>query len=122
MGLDVTLFIEGDASDEQIEKADELFAERGQLEPWGGVYFERLNYRPRRVQHSTLMRYYGPGYERGNWPAIHADILLMRAAFPGMKVYYGHDCQDEYEEATDEVLADIWKHWTGPGGKAYYRA
>lgn len=121
MGLDVTLFAEGDISDEQIAVAEALFRERGQLDPWKNGYLERSEHEPNGVQHSTLMRYYGPGYERGNWPAIYADILLMRAAFPGMTVYYGHDCQDVYEEATDERLKEIWDHWLSPNGKAYYR-
>lgn len=122
MGLDVTLFVEGDVTDEQIEAAEKLFAERSLLDTWGdSVYIQRSDYHPGRVERKTLHRYYGPGYERGDWPMIYADILLMRAAFPGMTVYYGSDCQDTWDEATDEVLAEIWQHWAGPNGWNYRR-
>lgn len=121
MGLDVALFVEGDISDDLIAEARKLLAECSLLDTWDGVWIERSKYHPGRVERRTLMRYYGPGYERGDWQAIYADILLMRIAFPGHIVYYGNDCQEFYEEATDERLKEIWDHWLGPNGEAYHR-
>lgn len=36
-------------------------------------------------------RFYGPGYERGDWPAIRATSEWLERHIPGCEVYYGGD-------------------------------
>lgn len=70
-----------------------------------------------------LMRYYAPGYERGQWPEIYAGILALRAIYPGHKMYYHGDNHEYYigQLVTDEWLQEMWEYWLGPDGDNYSR-
>lgn len=54
---------------------------------------------------NTLIRYYGPNYERGPWPDIRAMVEWFWRHFPGCEVHYGGD--DEVDVITPEELNDI---------------
>lgn len=121
MGIDVNLYAEGVVTDEELAAAEVLFDERSMLGSVTG--FSHLS-RPKysdtpRVERNTLARYYSPGYERGPWPAIYGDIMLMRAAFPNCTVHYGGDSYHECGEATDEEMAKLWAWFVGPNGNGY---
>lgn len=120
MGVDVNLYAVGDVTDEELAAAEVLFAERSELDHWNGSFLARatLDDQPR-IERQTLSRYYDIGYERGPWPNIYADILLMRTAFPRCTIHYGGDSTDDCPEATDDSLADIWTHYLGPHGQDY---
>lgn len=125
MGVDAQIYAEGDITDEQVEAANLYLAERCGAMRW--AYREDPNepllhwtdYPERRLEVFTGSRYYGPGYERGDWPVIYACIVALRAALPHCKVFYSGDTVDYGMEATDEYLAEIWAHWLGPDGLAY---
>lgn len=120
MGVDVNLYAEGEVTDEELAAAEALFSARSMLDHYDGSYLSRAKYSDvLRVERNTLSRFYGEGYERGPWPAIYGDILLMRAAFPNCTIHYGGDGSDDCPEATDDYLADIWAHFVGPNGDAY---
>lgn len=66
---------------------------------------------------NTLSRYYGPGYERGNFLKIHGVCEWLEVNVG--PVYYGGDSYDElsrWTECAEEYIA----HWLGPKTDAYY--
>ncbi|TIC78798.1 hypothetical protein [Nocardioides sp. GY 10127] len=126
MGVDVNLYVEADPNPERLAKAEEFFIARSDLADTDDRFPHALiltvddlsSGRPR-VEVNTLSRYYGPCYERGNWPRIYGAIRVLQAAFPGEKVFYGGDSSDDGVECTEEYLAEVWAHFLGPNGDAY---
>lgn len=120
MGIDVRLYVEGSFSDEQITEADAFIKER--FGDWDREWepLSRVSYAPNRLSLACPDRYYGPGYERGWWPTIYNHIRLLQAAFPDGQVFYGSDVMDVGEPVTPEFLENIWDHWLGPNGQAYW--
>jgi hypothetical protein len=125
MGIDVTLYAEGEITDEEIAAGIALIQPRCSIvDTFDGKYpvlaREDHDWLPApRVSLSTMNRYYGPYYERGDWPGIYGAIRLMQAAFPGRKVFYGGDTDEIGQECTEEFLAGIWEHFVGPHGDDY---
>lgn len=132
MGVDVNLYAVVEATDEQIEAARDLLVARSGIadeyesdgkvrwravERWEHVTDQDVT--EPRVRANVTSRYYGPGYERGDWPAIYGAIRLMQAAFPSATVYYGGDSWDDAPECSEEHLAEIWAHFLGPEGDNY---
>jgi hypothetical protein len=73
----------------------------------------------------TLMRYYGPGYERGHWPSIRAMGDWLAEALDGVsEVRYGGDSADEWEELTPwaEARAECETCWDRFGNEPYQAA
>jgi hypothetical protein len=68
---------------------------------------------------NTLIRYYGPNYERGPWPDIRAMIEWFWRRFPGCEVLYGGD--EEIGVMTPEALNDI-NNWYLDYGHAPYQS
>ena len=64
---------------------------------------------------TSLLRYFGPGYERGWWPHLREMIVdaELAASFllPDATVYYGGDCGDATAEVTPELLAELDALW-----------
>jgi hypothetical protein len=67
---------------------------------------------------NTLHRYYGEGYERGNWPRLAAVIGWLNFNLPTAKVYYGGDSGD-LELADGDFLDAMWAHWATVGRSPY---
>lgn len=59
----------------------------------------------------TMSRYYGIGYERGDWTAICAVLMLLIASEQVSKVYYGGDSYISLPECTIESVLEISKHY-----------
>ena len=125
MGIDVNLYVHADPNPERLLEAEAYFVARSDFgDAWGDpatilcVDNEEWFAQPRVVV-STLSMYYGPGYERGDWPRIYGAIRVLQAAFPGCSVFYGGDSTDDGIECTDEHLAKIWAHFLGPNGADY---
>ena len=122
MGLNAEIWVLGEHPVEQVEKAEALFANRLP----GFLLNNRIDVNPygdSMLNLGGLGRYYGPGYERGNWPEIYAAIRLAQYCFPDSVVIYTPDSEipDPDDEATSaDELADIWRHWLGENGHAYY--
>lgn len=114
MGIDALLYVEGEYPPERIEFANAEFRKRfGDdaecIEPrYDGGY-----------EWVTLDRYYGPGYERGDWPRIYSAIMLMQRCFPEATVFYGGDSSDYGEATTPGMLNRMWDHWCGSEWNAY---
>ena len=73
----------------------------------------------------TLMRYYGPGYERGHWPDIKAmGDWLANTLGDSAEVRYGGDSADEWDELTPwpEARAECEAHWQAHANEPYRRA
>lgn len=65
-------------------------------------------------------RYYGPGYERGDWPNIFAVFMWLKANIPECFVWYGGDSSGvEAEEMTPEFLNRMWQHYVSHGHAPY---
>ena len=124
MGVDVNLYAEGVVTDQELAEAEKYMEARCSYMRWRDDQdtglLERSRFEPNRIEVSTGVRYYGPGYERGSWPQIYGAIAALRAALPNCKVFYGGDTTDDGIEATDEYLASIWRHWLGPHGDDYH--
>ena len=128
MGVDVNLYAEGVVTDDELAAAEAYMAERVSTLGWSDsgepTLLRRSDpedmYDPPRIELSTGQRFWGPGYERGNWPLISAGILCLRVALPNCTVFYGGDTTDYGIEATDELLSEFWLHFLGPEGDAYH--
>lgn len=70
---------------------------------------------------NTWARYYGPGYERGDFPFIIMLCEYLAAVFPNGDVYYGGD--SGYRLAPwDDVNEELWDHFTSSGRRPYVNA
>mgnify|MGYP007090447321 CR=1 FL=1 len=75
----------------------------------------------------TGHRWYGEGYERGNWPEIYTLIRSFMAMFPNNEVIYYEDTwkneqaleSDYCEPETEERLEALWVYFLGVDGMAY---
>ena len=123
MGIDVNLYAEGHVSDERLAEATAYMLDRCYIvDTFDGKFpaLERDNsYDHPRIRVSTMSRYYGAGYERGDWPSIYGAIRLLQTALPGCVVHYGGDTDDDAPEVTEESLAETWAHFLGPNGDDY---
>lgn len=130
MGVDVNLYAETTCSPERLEQAEEVFfsrnAQADRYEPEGDrggwlslSYDADEEWHAPRVTANVQTRYWGIGYERGDWPGIYGSIRLLQALFPEAKVYYGGDHSDHGVECTEDYLAELWAHYLSPAGDAY---
>lgn len=67
---------------------------------------------------NTMMRYYGPGYERGAWPIISGicEWLLLQPRV--VDVWYGGDCNGRVM-VYKEIKAELWEHFAQHGHLPY---
>ena len=125
MGIDVNLYAEGHVSDERLAEASAYMLARcsiadtfdGKRPPLGRA----TEYDRPRIELSTFSRYYGPAYERGDWPSIYGAIRLLQRALHPLPVFYGGDSTEDGEECTEEFLTEMWSHFLGPHGDDYRR-
>lgn len=123
MGLDAEILIKGDITDDALAGLNDAL--------WGRWIAERPLWRDGKeinvfvkvdggARFDSIWRYWGPGYERGPWPYIHAVLRL--ASTLGLPVLYGHDCQEEEDYVTwaPEWEQEYWVHYVGSDGDAYY--
>lgn len=68
-------------------------------------------------------RYYGPGYERGDWPAIRSIIEFFHHNYAGLAVWYGGDSSGVCAELADaDLLAEMNAHYYSNGHRPYHGA
>lgn len=68
-------------------------------------------------------RYYGEGYERGNWLVIRTTAEFLEQALSGSQVWYGGDSAGILAEPFDAVArAKLHRHWLSNGRRPYARA
>ena len=129
MGIDVNLYAETSPTPAELDAARDLFrrsrvADDYELDGevrWLCLEFEdETEWTSPRVVANITPRFYGEGYERGDWPAIYGAIRLLQAAFPGARICYGGDGADDAPEVTEAGLAETWAHYLGPSGSDYY--
>lgn len=128
MGVDVNLYAETTPTEQELEAARELFRRSsiaddyvdGETVRWRCLEFEdETEWSAPRVTANVTCRFWGEGYERGDWPAIYGAIRLLQAAFPTARVFYGGDYDDTAPEVTEERLREMWAHFVGPNGNDY---
>lgn len=72
------------------------------------------------VQAHMWTRYYGKGYERGDWPTIRATAEYLEAAFPQGEVWYGGDSSGVCAELFDSRARDaLNRHFLMHGHEPY---
>ncbi|ROR91740.1 hypothetical protein [Nocardioides aurantiacus] len=128
MGIDVNLYAEVNPTDERLAQAEEAFFARcgiadryesdGKVR-WLSLARENYEWTGPRVVANVTCRYWGPGYERGDWPAIYGAIRLMQALFPEARVFYGGDSSDDGEMCDEAMFAEFWEHYLSPAGDNY---
>lgn len=65
-------------------------------------------------------RYYGPGYERGDWPFIRGVAEFLEVAIPGAEVWYGGDSSGVCAQPLGEAArAEMTAYWLNQGHEAY---
>ena len=65
-------------------------------------------------------RYYGPGYERGDWTLIRGVAEFMEMAIPGGEVWYGGDSSGVCAKKLGaEERAEMTKHFLTNGHRPY---
>lgn len=68
-------------------------------------------------------RYYGPGYERGDWSIIRATAEFLEAAIPGCEVWYGGDSSGVCAAPLGEAeRATMTAYWLSKGHENYRAA
>lgn len=72
------------------------------------------------IEVSTACAYYGPGYERGEWPMISSILKFLRERLPDSLVVYGPDSGEDVEVVNDEFLLKMWRYWNNYGTEPYY--
>lgn len=65
-------------------------------------------------------RYYGEGYERGDWPTIYAVARWLRSRIPDSAVWYGGDSSGVEAQEMDGAYCDMmWDHFIRHGHSPY---
>lgn len=116
MGIDVVIYFQ----------ADEDFSDN-HLERFLGNGFDVVNvidwqldtYDINGATHviDTFERYYGPGYERGDWGKICRVLMLLHACPKVKKVWYGGDCNPT--PCPPERVLEISKYYMENGERPY---
>ena len=128
MGIDVLLYAEVTPTAQELEAARVLFRRSGiadDYQPERGTGWKCLEFEDEtewhgpRVVANVTTRYYGPGYERGDWPSIYGAIVLLQAAFPSARICYGGDSDDIAPEFDQQAEVETWQHFSGPHGDDY---
>ena len=68
---------------------------------------------------STLVRYYGKGYERGPFHIICAVLMLLHESDDVETVWYGNDDYVSSEPFTKEDTSNLALHFMNNGSKPY---
>lgn len=67
-------------------------------------------------------RFYGKGYERGDWPRLRACIFWLQTKIAGAEVWYGGDSSGCCAERADAgFLHDLDLHWVMHARRPYVR-
>lgn len=67
-------------------------------------------------------RYYGRGYERGNWPELCMIMQWLERRIPGSEVWYGGDSSGVCLEHFDaDKRREVTNHWIDHGREPYTR-
>lgn len=126
MGVDAVIYAKGKITDDELEAANEFaiprFAQLGHGIQLGGTLLVRDLYDADTITVYTLDRYYGPGYERGTWPVLYAELVIVRAALPGCSVYYEADHGvGETEPVDPDFLERMWNYYLSEDWDNYYK-
>lgn len=66
-------------------------------------------------------RYYGPGYERGNWPDLSMLLKWLKIGIPNVEfIFYGGDSDENYELVSDRFISDMDAYYLSENGRNYY--
>ena len=67
----------------------------------------------------SMCRYYGPHYERGNWPTICGVLMKLHAHEGVGKVWYGGDSTCQIPECPPTKVVAISLHYMEHGHRPY---
>jgi len=139
MGIDAEMFVrvKGKVTEAQLIAAEHTLFERigsHALEMWTEHLLKEVDkweqdgpeINPRKgetfVKVNLWTRYYGPGYERGNFRLIHDVAEVLETIFRDGVVWYGGDssgvCAEKFDAPARAALRD---HWLKFGHEPYSR-
>lgn len=124
MGVDAQIGVRGNFTEADIELIKIYLADRFLNAEHS--YFELHN---SGISFYTGHRWYGEGYERGNWPQIYALIRSFMTVFPNNEVIYYEDTwyneqalESHYcEPETEQTLQAVWAQYLGLHSTAYVK-
>lgn len=124
MGIDVVMFslVDSEPTDEQMQELLDRVMDVLRLDEIG----EEFKYEAEgswwcddpHVYWDTWMRFYGPGYERGDWPVIACVAAAMRAVFGN--VFYGGDHQGAIPSLNGDKWLEMWRYWMSSDWRNYW--
>ena len=104
MGRDILIFVKAeDACCPQSGYADCVEVADEQESPYEATH-----------QIEMLGRFYGIGYDNGNWPQILGVLVELLATCE--KVWYGSDADDSFHVCTFNTVMKITKYYIKTGG------
>lgn len=62
-------------------------------------------------------RYYGPDYERGDWPMIAAALLFLHASDQVRRIWYGSEVG--VNQITPEEVLELSRHYMEHGNRPW---
>ncbi len=135
MGLDVKIAVIGtDHFPPDLSTVDDYSETTGDQFRWfdialalGNFYSGRADLYPSPIDGGFaihgVMRYYGPGYERGQWPTIAGVLTAVQHMYPECEIRYGSDADDidGMKAVTPDFMAQMWRYWLSDAGHEYRR-
>lgn len=74
------------------------------------------------IKANLYHRYYGEGYERGDWPKLRACIFWLTVRIPAGEVWYGGDSSGICAKYADKSFLDAMDlHWAVHARRPYVR-
>ncbi len=121
MGINSVIWVVGDVTDSMaadlVERSTRIYGVENAINLSPDQY-------PKVWSDCLLDRYYGPNYERGNWPAIYGKIRLVQYCCSGCVVKYGMSASEIHDYAaqcTPEYLECQWSLWLKDDRQPYLR-
>lgn len=128
MGLDAQLYFTTTrkVSKEELADLNYRFKEAVSF-GWGDFPIEEKNFTRNGLPYyevCSLSRYYGEGYERGDFPEIYMTFQWIKGNFENAVIYYGGDTYDDKDSFETPILDEyeeesLIEHWVKNGGLPY---
>ena len=121
MGLDLSIVVVGAITAEHYDKAKAFIEAR-----YPGDKYTHWEHTEKGVEFWDGTRWYGKGYERGNWGYIYGLTRTFMAAFPQCAIYHladggFDDVSPNHEPVTEASLQETWDYYLSKSGLNYHR-
>lgn len=114
MGIDVTIYFQALKPDFNLERA---LLHDFTIEPIAD--YKKEDHQGATHQVHTMMRYYGDGYERGDWGAICRVLMLLHASLDIGTVWYGGDSSNRIPKCSPDDVLNLCSWYMANGERPY---